>query len=384
MAGISALTGDGVDVALDGIGGRVALRSYRALRRGGRLVMYGHYGTTIAGRKSAKRVALFYLSGAPAFASNLLPDGKRVLAFQVAKLRGRHPNWFRQDATTLFGLLAERKTEPIVAERIPLAEAGGRTRTSAGAASPANRSSSAMRTPPPRQAASDGPWLSRFHLRYHHRSDRRIGAVCLTANSRIAKATERPGRRIVALNGPVQSSACARWVSGMALERTRGCRRDKALAWAAALGGAVCVAVAGCSAWNQLTGGLPTSTPSCSWPLRVHGHMTGEQAGLIRCYLRALARHDTAGLLAVAFTANGPVRITARDFRHAADARAGVATAMRGPQGNDLAYAVTIMFADNATETVAMAPASPATVDSWRLGIGTLIDSTGGPPPAKP
>jgi NADPH2:quinone reductase len=122
-ARIRELTGDGVDVALDGIGGRVALRSYRALRRGGRLVMYGHYGTTVAGRKSARRVALFYLSGALAFASNLLPDGKRVLAFQVAKLRDRHPGWFREDATTLFELLAERKIEPIVAERIPLAEA---------------------------------------------------------------------------------------------------------------------------------------------------------------------------------------------------------------------------------------------------------------------
>jgi NADPH2:quinone reductase len=120
---IREFTGDGVDVALDGIGGRVALGSYRVLRRGGRLVMYGHYGTTVGGRKSARKVALFYLSGALVFASNLLPNGKRVRAFQVAKLRDRHPEWFREDATTLFELLAERKIEPIVAERIPLAQA---------------------------------------------------------------------------------------------------------------------------------------------------------------------------------------------------------------------------------------------------------------------
>ena len=68
------------------------------------------------GRKSARRVALFYLSGALVFAGNLLPDGKRVRAFQVAKLRDRHPEWFREDATTLFRLLAEGKIEPIVAE----------------------------------------------------------------------------------------------------------------------------------------------------------------------------------------------------------------------------------------------------------------------------
>lgn len=120
---IRELTGDGVDVVLDGIGGSVALGSYRALRRGGRLVMYGHYGTTIAGRKSARRIAVFYLIGALVFAENLLPNGKRVLTFQVAKLRDRHPTWFREDATALFELLAKRKIAPLVAERIPLVEA---------------------------------------------------------------------------------------------------------------------------------------------------------------------------------------------------------------------------------------------------------------------
>lgn len=76
-------------MVLDGIGGSVALGSYRALRRGGRLVMYGHYDTTISGRKSARRIAVFYLSGALVFAGNLLPAGKQVLVFQVAKLRDR-------------------------------------------------------------------------------------------------------------------------------------------------------------------------------------------------------------------------------------------------------------------------------------------------------
>jgi NADPH2:quinone reductase len=85
--------------------------------------MYGHYGTTVGGRKSARKAALFYVSGAFVFAGNLLPNGKRVLAFQVAKLRDRHPEWFREDAARLFDLLAQRKIEPVVAERLPLAEA---------------------------------------------------------------------------------------------------------------------------------------------------------------------------------------------------------------------------------------------------------------------
>ena len=73
--------------------------------------------------KSARRVAVFYLLGALVFAGNLLPNGKRVLTFQVAKLRDRRPTWFREDATALFELLAKRKIAPLVARRIPLVEA---------------------------------------------------------------------------------------------------------------------------------------------------------------------------------------------------------------------------------------------------------------------
>jgi hypothetical protein len=115
--------------------------------------------------------------------------------------------------------------------------------------------------------------------------------------------------------------------------------------------------------------GLPTSVPSCSWSLRVSGHATSEQAGLIRCYLRALADHNTGGLLAVADTTSGPVRITSADFRYSADARAGVATAIFTPGENDDAYLVTIKFADHAREDLAMGLANPGSVHSWRLGV---------------
>lgn len=146
----------------------------------------------------------------------------------------------------------------------------------------------------------------------------------------------------------------------------------------------VVVLTAAILTWTLTSAGLPTSVPSCSWPLRVRGHATSEQAGLIRCYLRALARHDTAGLLAVAYATNGPVRFTAADFRHAADTRAGLATATFTPGDMDNAYAVTITYADHATQTIAMGLANPGSMHSWRLGIGTQTNSTGGPPPTKP
>ena len=47
--------GEGVDVALDGFGGGLSLRSFRALRPGGRLVVFGHSGTVANGRKSWQR-----------------------------------------------------------------------------------------------------------------------------------------------------------------------------------------------------------------------------------------------------------------------------------------------------------------------------------------
>jgi hypothetical protein len=124
--------------------------------------------------------------------------------------------------------------------------------------------------------------------------------------------------------------------------------------------------------------GLPTSIPSCSWSLRVSGHATSDQAGLVRCYLRALADHDTGGLLAVADTLSGPVRITSADFRHSADARTGVATATFTRGENDDAYLVTIKFADHAREDLAMGLANPGSVHSWRLGVGTPANSGGG------
>jgi hypothetical protein len=125
---------------------------------------------------------------------------------------------------------------------------------------------------------------------------------------------------------------------------------------------------------------LPTSVPSCSWPLTVRGPATSEQAGLVRCYLRALAAHDAGGLLAVA-DMSGPIRITRADFAHAADARAGRATATFTPNSADDAdMGVTIFFADGAREIVDMHVANPSSAHSWRLDIGSTVGPPGPPP----
>ncbi len=113
----------GADVVLDGVGGKTSLRSYRSLKRGGRLVLFGHLGTLVKGGRSMRAIALFYAGAALTLAGNLIPDGKRVHTYQIAKLRQRHREWFRQDLSTLFGLLADGSISPVVAARLPLIEA---------------------------------------------------------------------------------------------------------------------------------------------------------------------------------------------------------------------------------------------------------------------
>ncbi|MDE3137702.1 MAG: zinc-binding dehydrogenase [Acidobacteriota bacterium] len=113
----------GVDVVLDGIGGAVSVRSYRALRRGGRLVIFGLQSAVVGGRRSLSQLLRFYTSSAALLLARLLPDGRRALPYRVAVLKRRHPDWFREDLEKLFGLLAANEIRPVIAERIPLMEA---------------------------------------------------------------------------------------------------------------------------------------------------------------------------------------------------------------------------------------------------------------------
>jgi NADPH:quinone reductase len=112
----------GVDVVLDGIGGSVSVRSYRVLRRGGRLVLFGHRSTLVGGRRSARKIAEFYASGGVTLLANVLP-GRRVTLYQIAKLRDLHPEWFRVDLGVLMTLLAQGHLAPLVADVVPLGDA---------------------------------------------------------------------------------------------------------------------------------------------------------------------------------------------------------------------------------------------------------------------
>lgn len=158
-------------------------------------------------------------------------------------------------------------------------------------------------------------------------------------------------------------------------------RRSPA-AWAAViLTAGAGLAWAGHAAWAAIQ---TWGTPTCSWPLQVRGTASPAQAGLVRCYLRALAGRDTAGLMAVAADIP-PVRITSADLRYSADARAGLATAAFTPNSEDPTSAsVTITYADGVRENAGLqnmvAMGGPS---GWRMIIGTDINpGPSGPPPA--
>jgi NADPH:quinone reductase-like Zn-dependent oxidoreductase len=126
---IHRLTSEGVDVVFDGIGGTHIWRSRKALRPGGSVVAYGLTSSLRGGRLASGRggrrhrfraIAIFGLYIA---ASWLLPGRKRVVPYSIQTLKRLKPAWFRQDLIALLDMLKQQKIKPLVAQRLPLAEA---------------------------------------------------------------------------------------------------------------------------------------------------------------------------------------------------------------------------------------------------------------------
>jgi len=126
---IDRLTGEGVDVVFDSIGGSHIWRSRKALRTGGRVVAYGLTGSLRGGRLASggsggrhrfRAIAIFglYIAG-----GWLLPGRRRVVPYSIQWLKRLKPALFRQDLIALFGLLQQQKIKPLIAKRLPLSGA---------------------------------------------------------------------------------------------------------------------------------------------------------------------------------------------------------------------------------------------------------------------
>ena len=126
---IHRLTGDGVDVVFEGIGGTHIWRSRKALRPGGTVVAYGLTGSLRGGRLASGRsggrhrfraIAIFPVYIAVSW---LLPGRKRVVLYSIQTLMRLRPAVFQEDLIALFDLLHKHKITPLIAQRLPLAEA---------------------------------------------------------------------------------------------------------------------------------------------------------------------------------------------------------------------------------------------------------------------
>jgi NADPH2:quinone reductase len=123
---IFRLTGDGVDIVFDGIGGPHMWRSFKTLRNRGRVVAYGltsslREGRVVAGRRY--RFRGFGYFGMCMVAALLSPGRKKFIPYSIQTLKRLKPAWFRADLTTLLNLLQQGKVKPIIAERLPLSAA---------------------------------------------------------------------------------------------------------------------------------------------------------------------------------------------------------------------------------------------------------------------
>ena len=143
VARVRSLPERGVDVVLDGLGGALSLRSFRALRPGGRLVVFGHYSTLANGHKSWRGWGQWYAATAAVAFWGLLSPSRKVMAYRIQKLREGHqlvpvsrrsparlvgggprdPEQFREDFAALLELLRARRIHPVIAERLPLSQA---------------------------------------------------------------------------------------------------------------------------------------------------------------------------------------------------------------------------------------------------------------------
>lgn len=109
---------DGIDVVIDPIGGETTKKSYKLLRKNGRLVSFGFMGATGGGKLAVVPSLL------PIVGYKLRPDGKQAIMYGTTPAIAEKENaWYRQSLAVLFDWLADGRIQPIIGKKLPLAEA---------------------------------------------------------------------------------------------------------------------------------------------------------------------------------------------------------------------------------------------------------------------
>jgi len=106
----------GIDAAFDPFGGANLRRSYRAVRRNGRVISYGFAGDSFGGLgRMISGVLQMYLL-------KIWPDGKRVRLCATPAEVKKDNSWYRKTLTELIAMLSARQIQPVIGARVPLAE----------------------------------------------------------------------------------------------------------------------------------------------------------------------------------------------------------------------------------------------------------------------
>ena len=113
-AGVRRVRPAGVDAAFDGVGGLSTQQCVLSTQRGGITVWYGFAGAT---KRSAQARSAFAL-----FAGSRM-RGRRGAFYGITMWYRKDPLPFREDLSRLFGLLAQKRISPRIAQRLPLLNA---------------------------------------------------------------------------------------------------------------------------------------------------------------------------------------------------------------------------------------------------------------------
>jgi len=121
---IRRLTGDGVDVVFDGIGGKHIWRSRGALKAPGKVIAYGLMTSISGGQLSSgiRRLRGIGIIALGIASSCVMPGRKKIVPYSIQRLKRSKPEWFREDIGHLFDLVRQGKIKPIIAAKIPLVE----------------------------------------------------------------------------------------------------------------------------------------------------------------------------------------------------------------------------------------------------------------------
>jgi NADPH2:quinone reductase len=117
---VQRLADHAVDAAFDAIGGDNFKRSFSVLKPGGTLVAYGFYNAAM-GKASTSSVMLGFIRVTLLW--NIFANGRSASLYSIGALRKKRPDWFKEDLSELFSLLAQGKIKPVIEERMPLSEA---------------------------------------------------------------------------------------------------------------------------------------------------------------------------------------------------------------------------------------------------------------------